>query len=504
MTNFNVFAFALFIGIVVLTLLVTFWAAKRTKTTSEFYTAGSTITGWQNGIAITGDFLSASAFLGLIGLISLYGYDGYLYAIGAFLGLVFLLFLVAEPLRNTGKITMADVLVNRLNEKPIRSMSALSNIVISTFYLIAQLVGAGGLIALLLGINYNYAIIGVGLLMILYVIFGGMLATTWVQIIKAFLLMGGTAALLIMVLSKFNFNIGEVFKSASNMYGDSIMGPGLLYNNPIDFISLMLALVLGTAALPHLLIRFYTVPNAKEARKSVVYSMCIIGAFFLVIPVLALGSAVLVGQEKIISVDKGGNMAGPLLAQAVGGDYMFAIIAAVAFATILAVVAGLVITASSAFAHDFYTNVVRSGKATEKEQMRVARISSFMIGILAIILGMAAKDLNISFMSALAFAVGASTNLPVILFTLFWKKFTTTGALAGMIVGLVSSLILTFIGPTGMEEHAIFPLKNPGIISIPLGFIAAIAGSLVSRDHKANSNYTETYVRANTGFDIKK
>ena len=504
MRETNGLALALFLAIILTTLVITYWAAKRTRTTSEFYTAGASISGRQNGIAIAGDYLSAGSFLGLIGLISLGGFDGFLNAIGAFVGLVFLLFLVAEPLRNTGKYTMADVLVSRLNEKPIRSLSALSTIVISIFYMIAQLVGAGGLINLLLGIDYNYAIIGVGLLMILYVMFGGMLATTWVQIIKAFLLMGGTAVLLILVLSKFDFSVSEVFNKASSMYGDSIMEPGLLYQNPIDFISLMLALVLGTAGLPHLLIRFYTVPDAREARKSVVWSMWIVGAFFLTTPILALGAITLVGKDVILNVDKGGNMAGPLLAKVVGGDLMFAFIAAVAFATILAVVSGLVITASSAFAHDFYTNVIRSGKSSEQEQMKVARITSLVIGILAIILGITARDLNIAFMNALAFAIAASANLPVILLTLFWKRFTTTGAISGMIVGLVSALLFTFIGPTGMGENAIFPLKNPGIVSIPLGFLSAIVGAYVTRDQKSKKKFTEIYVRANTGYKGEK
>lgn len=501
MIGFNGLAFGLFTVIVAMTLFITYWAAKRTRTTSEFYTAGATISGSRNGIAIAGDFLSAASFLGLLGLISLGGYDGFLYAIGAFIGLALLLFLVAEPLRNTGKYTMADVLVSRLNEKPVRTLSAIATMVVSTFYMTAQLVGAGGLFNLLLGIDYNYAIFIVGILMILYVMFGGMLATTWVQIIKAILLIFATIVLLILVLAKFDFNILTLFAKASSMYGNKIMGPGLIFKNPIDFISLMLAMVLGTSGLPHVLMRFYTVPNAKEARKSVVWSMWIIGAFFLATPILGLGAATLVGKGAIVSADKGGNMAGPLLAKVVGGDVLFAFISAVAFATILAVMAGLVIAASSAFAHDIYTNVIRSGKASEQEQIKVARITSLVIGILAIILGIAARDLNITYMSGLAFAVAASANLPVILLTIFWKRFTTTGAILGMSVGLISALFFTFIGPTGLGENAIFPLKNPGIVSIPLGFLAAIVGALVTSDQKADTRFTEVYVRANTGLE---
>lgn len=504
MADFNGLAFALFLVIVAITLVITYWAAKRTHTASEFYAAGSSINGWQNGIAISGDYLSAGSFLGLVGLIALGGYDGFLYAVGAFIGLMMLLLLVAEPLRNTGKYTMADVLASRLREKPVRSVAALSTLVISTLYMISQMVGAGGLINLLLGIDYNYAVICVGLLMILYVVFGGMLATTWVQIIKAFLLIVGAIVLFILVLSQFSFDIGHMFEKVSSMYGEDILQPGVLFKNPIDFISLMLALVLGTAGLPHVLIRFYTVPNAKEARKSVVWAMWIIGAFFAITPVLGYGAATLIGKETLVAADKGGNMAGPLLAKALGGDFMFAFIAAVAFATILAVVAGLAIAASSAFAHDFYTNVIRGGKATEQQQMKVARITSVVVGILAILLGIAAKGLNIAFLNALTFAVAASANLPVILLTVFWKRFTTTGAVVGMLAGLISALLFTFIGPTGMGKEAIFPLQNPGIVSIPLGFLAAIIGSLVSKDQKSAEKFSEIYVRANTGYGVER
>lgn len=501
---FNGMAFALFLVIVAITLLITYWAAKRTKTTSEFYAAGSSITGWQNGVAIAGDYMSAASFLGIAGMIALSGYDGFMYSVGWLVAYLTVLLLVAEPLRNTGKYTMADVLAARLNEKPVRSVAALSTITISTFYMIAQMVGAGGLIKLLLGIPYNYAVIIVGILMILYVVFGGMLATTWVQITKAFLLMGGTIVLSVMVLAKFNFNVGNLFDTAASMYGQKFLEPGLKFTNPLDQISLGLALVLGTAGMPHILIRFYTVPNAKEARKSVVWAMWIIGLFYVMTTFLGFGAATLVGKEKILAADKAGNMAAPLLAQALGGDFMLAFIAAVAFATILAVVAGLTIAASSAFAHDFYTNVIRGGKATEQEQIKVARITSFAVGILAIVIGIAASNMNVAYMVALAFAVASSANLPVILLTVFWKRFTTAGAVAGMLVGLASALILTFIGQGVMGKEAIFPLQNPGIVSIPLGFLAAIVVSLVTQDQKAEEKFSEIYVRANTGYGLDK
>ncbi|WP_018131715.1 solute symporter family protein [Effusibacillus pohliae] len=502
--GFNGLAFGLFLVIVAITLVITYWAAKRTHTTSEFYAAGSSIKGWQNGVAIAGDYMSAASFLGIAGMIALSGYDGFMYSVGWLVAYLTVLLLVAEPLRNTGKYTMADVLASRLNEKPVRSVAALSTIVISTFYMIAQMVGAGGLIKLLLGIPYNYAVMIVGILMILYVVFGGMLATTWVQIIKALLLMGGTIVLSLLVLAKFNFNVGAMFDKAAAMYGQKFLEPGLKFTNPLDQISLGLALVLGTAGLPHILIRFYTVPNAKEARKSVVWAMWIIGAFYVMTTFLGFGAATLVTKDKIIAADKAGNMAAPLLAQALGGDFMLAFIAAVAFATILAVVAGLTIAASSAFAHDFYTNVIRGGEANEQEQIRVARITAFAVGILSIVIGIAANGMNVAYMVALAFAVAASANLPVIVLTVFWKRFTTAGAITGMLVGLVSALLLTFIGQGVMGKNAIFPLQNPGIVSIPLGFLAAIVGSLVTKDAKAREKFSEIYVRANTGYGVEK
>ncbi|WP_124726588.1 solute symporter family protein [Staphylospora marina] len=494
-------AFVLFALIVLLTLAITWWASKRTQTTTDFYAAGRSITGWQNGIAIAGDYMSAASFLGIAGLIALNGYDGFLYSVGWLVAYLVVLIIVAEPLRNTGKYTLADMLALRLNEKPVRSAAALSTMAISTFYMIAQLVGAGGIIKLLLGLDYEWSIVIIGVLMILYVVFGGMLATTWVQIVKAVLLMTGTILLSLMVLSQFGFSIVEMFNQVSVKLGQDFLEPGKLYDNPLDNISLGLALLAGTAGLPHILIRFYTVPNAKEARTSVVWAMFIIGSFYIMTTFLGFGAALLVGPEAVAAEDKAGNMAAPLLAQALGGDFFLAFIAAVAFATILAVVAGLVISAAGAFAHDFYSNVLRGGKASEEEQVKVARWASVGVGIVSIVLALLSKDQNVAFLVALAFAVAASANLPVILFTLFWKRFNTAGAVTGILTGLISSVVLVLISPNLMEpEQAIFPLKNPAILSVPLGFLGAVLGTLFSREQASAKRHTELFVRSNTGL----
>lgn len=493
-------AFALFCLIVAITLLVTYQAAKRTRTTTDFYAAGRSITGWQNGLAIAGDYMSAASFLGIAGLIALYGYDGFFYSVGWLVAYLVVLLIVAEPLRNSGRYTMADMLAYRMKAKPVRSAAALSTLAISTFYMIAQLVGAGGIIKLLLNIDYEISIIIIGVLMILYVVFGGMLATTWVQIVKAVLLMSGTVLLSLMVLSNYNFNLVEMFNSVSAQYGQRFLEPGLQYPNPLDNISLGIALLAGTAGLPHILIRFYTVPTAKEARTSVVWAMFIIGAFYIMTTFLGFGAALLVGEEKILAADKAGNMAAPLLAEALGGSFFLAFISAVAFATILAVVAGLVISAAGAFAHDFYSNVLRGGNATEAEQMRVAKLASVAVGVISIILALIAKNMNVAFLVALAFAVASSANLPVILFTLFWKRFNTSGAVWGILSGLISSVVLVLISPNFMGDAAIFPLKNPAILSVPIGFLGAILGTVLSRDAEAERKFPELYVRSNTGI----
>ncbi|NMD69895.1 cation acetate symporter [Bacillus sp. DNRA2] len=507
----NTLAFILFLGIVGLTLVITYFASKKTKTTSDFYTADGSLTGWQNGMAIAGDYMSAASFLGIAGMIALNGFDGFFYSIGFLVAYLVVLYIVAEPLRNLGKYTLADMIAARFDDKKVRGVAALNTMTISIFYMIAQLVGAGGLIKLLLGIDYIYSVLIVGTLMTVYVVFGGMTATSWVQIVKAILLMIGTFIISLIVFSKFDFSVMKMFaemKAATPLEG-SFLNPGNKFKNPLDTISLNLALVLGTAGLPHILIRFFTVKDAVTARKSVVYATWIIGIFYVMTIFLGFGAAAFVGFDTIIAADAGGNMAAPLLAKALGGDFLFAFVSAVAFATILAVVAGLVLTAASAFAHDFYSHIIRRGKATEKEQIVAARWASVGVAILSIILALFAQKMNVAFLVALAFAVAASANLPIILLTIFWKRFNTTGAITGMLVGLFTALALVGVSPNVWSPEvgkAIFvgdpliSLTNPGIISIPVGFIAAIVGTLVSSKKSDAKKFDEIVVKANTGI----
>ncbi|MGE5702491.1 MAG: cation acetate symporter, partial [Clostridia bacterium] len=475
----NITAFLLFLGIVLLTLVITYFASKKSKTASEFYTAGGGLTGWQNGLAIAGDYMSAASFLGIAGTIALVGYDGFFYSIGFLVAYLVVLYLVAEPLRNLGKYTMADMIAARFDNKKVRGVAALNTISISIFYMIAQLVGAGALIKLLLGLDYTTSVLIVGVLMTVYVVFGGMTATSWVQIVKAVLLMAGTFIISLIVFAKFDFSVVAMFdhlKTATPL-GDAFLNPGNKYKNGIDTISLNLALVLGTAGLPHILIRFFTVKDAPTARKSVVYATWLIGIFYVMTLFLGFGAAAFVGFDTITAADKAGNMAAPLLAKALGGDFLFAFVSAIAFATILAVVAGLVLTAASAFSHDFYSHIIRKGNATEKEQVAVAKWASVGVSVISIILALFAQKMNVAFLVSLAFAVAASANLPVIIYTIFWKRFNTAGAVTGMIVGLFSALLLVVLGPNVWSAKGtaillgdpIFPLANPGIISIPLG-----------------------------------
>jgi cation/acetate symporter len=502
-------AFTLFCAIVLLTLVITYFAAKKTNNTSEFYTAGAGLKGWQNGTAIAGDYMSAASFLGIAGSIALSGFDGFFYSIGFLVAYLVVLYLVAEPLRNLGKYTVADMIAARFEDKKVRGVAALNTIAISIFYMIAQLVGAGALIKLLLGLNYTASVLIVGVLMTIYVVFGGMRATSWVQITKAILLMGGTFIISLIVFAKFGFSITAMFdhmKTATPLQ-EAFLNPGNKYKVPLETISLNLALVLGTAGLPHILTRFFTVKDARTARSSVVYATWIIGIFYVMTIFLGFGAAAFVGAKDITAVDKGGNMAAPLLAKALGGDFLFAFISAVAFATILAVVTGLVLSAASAFAHDFYGHIIRRGQATEKEQLKAARWASIGVSVLSIVLSLFAQKLNVAFLVSLAFAVAASANLPVILFTVFWRRFNTTGAIVGMLVGLFSTIILVAISPNVWDPQAgkailvgnpIFKMANPGIISIPLGFIAAYVGTLLS-SKKDEAKYMEIMVKANTG-----
>lgn len=507
----NTLAFSLFLGIVGLTLVITYFASKRTKTTSDFYTADSSLTGFQNGLAIAGDYMSAASFLGIAGMIALAGFDGFFYSIGFLVAYLVVLYLIAEPLRNLGKYTMADMIAARFDDKKVRGVAALNTITISIFYMIAQLVGAGALIKLLLGIDYIYSVLIVGALMTVYVVFGGMTATSWVQIVKAVLLMFGTLIISVIVFAKFDFSVLKMFnemKTATPL-GEGFLNPGNKFKNPLDTISLNLALILGTAGLPHILIRFFTVKDAVTARKSVVYATWIIGAFYVMTIFLGFGAAAFVGYDNIVAANAAGNMAAPLLAKALGGDFLFAFVSAVAFATILAVVAGLVLSAASAFAHDFYGHIMRRGQATEKEQMVAAKLASVGVAVLSIILALFAQKLNVAFLVALAFAVAASANLPVLIFTIFWKRFNTAGAVTGMLVGLLSSLFLVAISPNVWSPEAgvailvgepLISLTNPGIISIPLGFIGAYVGTVLSTKKADAKKFDEILVKANTGL----
>ena len=516
--NLSLLMFAL---IVALTLYITYWASRRTASAKDFYAAGRGISGVQNGIAVAGDYMSAASFLGIAGMIAFYGYDGFMYSVGWLVAYLTVLLLVAEPLRNTGKYTMGDVLAYRLKRAPVRSAAAVSTLVISLFYMLAQMVGAGSLVNLLIPqLSSELSIIIIGVLMILYVVFGGMLATTWVQIIKAVLLMFGTFILSILVLAQFGFNPITFFDKIATVVdpatSKNFTQPGIFYKPPygaLDLISLGMALIFGTAGMPHILMRFYTVPTAKAARTSVIWAMILIGAFYIMTTFLGFGAATLVGKANIGIPTADGkillnnNLSAPLLAQFLGGgkgaflgEFFLAFISAVAFATILAVVAGLTIAASSAFAHDFWLNVVKKGKESEREQVTVARITALCIGAAAIALGIAFKTANVAFLVALAFAVASSANLPVIVLSLFWKRFTTSGAVIGIIVGLASSLILIAISPVIMGNNALFPLQNPGIVSIPLGFIGAWLGSLLTQEPSSEELYKEVLVRSNTGI----
>ncbi len=588
--------FAVFAAIIALTMFVTYIAARRVKTPADFYTAGGGVSGLQNGWAIAGDYLSAASFLGIAGLISLWGYDGFMYSVGWLVAYISVLLVIAEPCRNIGKYTLSDILAYRNDPKKARIFGALSVITVSTFYLVAQMVGGGMLVKTLIGIDYEISVIAVGVLMLSYVIFGGMVATTWVQIIKAILLVLASVVMVVLVWSQYGFFgsfldsvVGDprVQQRVAAILGDASAGmsaeelgqrflePGLFFKSPLDQISLGIALVFGTAGLPHILMRFFTVPTARAARTSVVWAMVIIGGFYVLTLFLGLGAALKVGAPAIIDIDSGGNMAAPLLAQALGGgaesilgNFMLAFVAAVAFATIVAVVAGLVLAAASAIAHDLYVGVIRSGQASTEEQVRAARIATVVFGSVAILLGIAAKGQNVAHLVALAFAVAASANFPCVFMTLFWRRCNTGGIVAGMLVGTVVAIALVLVSPNmtypkavkaeaqrvldeapgrlekiekglaspdprrneeakkeraalgrtvararedleryrnlrtsvvGLEEPLI-DLRNPGLISLPLGFLALILGSLLYRDPRALAMWDEVYVRQNTGL----
>ena len=584
--------FAVFGGIIALTMYITWRAAKRVHSTSEFYAAGRSVSGFQNGWAIAGDYLSAASFLGIAGLISLYGYDGFMYSVGFLMAYITVLLVIAEPCRNIGKYTLGDILAFRNDPKKTKTIAAISTITVSIFYLTAQMVGGGVLIKTLIGIDYHISVIGVGVLMLSYVVFGGMKATTWVQIIKAGLLMSGAALLSVLVLAKAGFNPIHFFDTIVNSpdiqdhvtkllikdgktgadiltgadAGQRFLEPGLFLKDPLDQISLGMALVLGTAGMPHILMRFFTVPTAQAARKSVIIAMFIIGTFYVLTTLLGFGAAINVTPQGIISVDPGGNMATLMLAQQLGadiapiiGDLFLAFLCSVAFATILAVVSGLVLAASAAIAHDIYVNVIKDGHADQHEQVMAARITSMVVGAVGITIGLLAENANVAHLVALAFAVAASGNLPVVVLSLFWRKFNTAGVISGLLVGTIASIGLVMVSPnmtypkkvaagarnviSVMEnkqselapgaaltekdqksldkaradyeknkdgtsimglDKPLFGLKNPGIISIPLGFIAAILGCLMFPNKRSEDMFDEVYVRQNTGLGMAK
>jgi cation/acetate symporter len=518
-TLLNMGIFGLFVAV---TMVIVFRASRNNKTAADYYAAGRSFTGSQNGTAIAGDYLSAASFLGITGAIAINGYDGFMYSIGFLVAWLVALLLVAELLRNTGKFTMADVLSFRLKQRPVRIAAAISTLAVCFFYLLAQMAGAGSLISLLLGISdwggQALVIIVVGALMIMYVLIGGMKGTTWVQIIKAILLIAGAAVMTLWVLAIYGFNLSSLLGAAVETANNpAVLNPGLQYGktetSKLDFMSLGLALVLGTAALPHVLMRFYTVPTAKEARKSVVWSIWLIGLFYLFTLVLGYGAAALVGADTIKSAPGGVNSAAPLLAFFLGGPLLLGFISAVAFATILAVVAGLTITAAASFAHDIYASVIAKGKADADTEVKVARRTVVVIGVLAILGGILANGQNVAFLVALAFAVAASANLPTIIYSLFWRKFTTQGAIWSMYGGLGAAIVLIIFSPvvsggaTSMIKDvnfAFFPLSNPGIVSIPLAFFLGWLGTVLDKKREDTAKQAEMEVRSLTGVGAEK
>ena len=525
---------AIFLVFVAFTLGITYWASKRSRGAGAYFAAGRRITAWQNGFAVAGDFMSAASFLGVVGLIALQGFDAFLYSVGGFIAFIAILLLVAEPLRNSGKYTVGDVLAYRLRPRPVRALAALTTLTIVLFYMVAQMVGAGALVTLLFsgsGISYNAAVTGVGILMILYVVFGGMLATTWVQIIKAMLLSACTLGLTLLLLGRFHFHVGEFFSAVSRIVyhrnGELIVSdflrPGLRYKppyGPLDLVSLAFIFAFGTAGLPHILVKFYTVPDGKTARQSVVWAMVLIGSFYVMTSALGLGAAAVVGPDYILT-HGGTNMGGPLLAQALGGDVLLAMVSAVAFATILAVVAGLTISASTSFAHDFWMNVVHHGvERHPDESVLVARITALAVGavsiVAAIVLG---PGSNAGILATFGMATAASANFPVLILSIYWRRFNTAGAVTGLSVGLLATLFVLVAGPNFMGidppntangmRHLIqanpwFPLENVGIVSVPLGFLAAWTGTLLGKDPGAEARFNELMVRANTGLEAEK
>ena len=514
----NVHAIVMFFIFVMATLGITYWAAKRTKTASDYYSAGGGITGTQNGLAIAGDYMSAATLLGLTSLTYFQGFDGYIYCICFYVGWPFIMFIMAERLRNLGKFTFADITSYRLDQRQVRTVAAIGSLTVVVFYLIAQMVGAGQLIKLLFGLDYWLAVVIVGVLMVVYVTFGGMIATTLVQIIKACLLLGGGTLVMLLAFSQFGFNFETLATKAveNSKKGMALMGPGSLLADPVTAVSLSLGLMFGTAGLPHILMRFFTVPNAKEARKSVFIATLCVGFFFTVVAIMGLAAITIVGTNP--EYFEGGDLAGKLrgggnmpamhLAHAVGGNMMLGFLSAVAFATILAVVSGLALAGASAISHDIYANVIRRGQATEAEEVRISKRSSLFLGVLAVLLGIAFEKQNVAFMVGLAFGVAASCNFPVLILSMYWKGLTTRGAIWGSIAGLVSAVAIVVLSKAVWvvvlgNKDPIFPYEQPAIFSMPIAFFFAWLGSVTDsspRAAKEKEAFEDQYVRAQTGF----
>jgi len=516
----NVSAIVMFLLFVGATLGITYWAAKRTKSAKDFYTAGGGITGFQNGMAIAGDYMSAASFLGISGLVYLKGYDGLIYSIGFLVGWPIILFMIAEPLRNLGKYTFADVASYRLRQTPIRTLAASGSIATVILYLIAQMVGSGKLIQLLFGLQYEVAVILVGVLMILYVTFGGMLATTWVQIIKAFLLLSGATFMAVAVMAHYDFSFSSLFSHATELKGEAIMSPGGLVSDPISAISLAVALMFGTAGLPHILMRFFTVADAKEARKSVFFATGFIGYFYILTFIIGFGAIVMVFQNPAYldaakaAIDGGSpilggnNMAAIHLSHAVGGDFFLGFISAVAFATILAVVSGLTLAGASAISHDLYASVIKKGAVDSLKEMQVSKMATVVLGIVAIIMGIAFEKQNIAFVVGLAFAIAASANFPILFLSMYWKKLTTRGAVIGGSLGLATAVLLVILGPIVWVQilgnaEAIFPYKYPALFSVTVSFVAIWFFSITDNSQNAKDEqeaFEAQYVRSQTGI----
>ncbi|WP_047979739.1 solute symporter family protein [Ornithinibacillus contaminans] len=505
----NLTYFLFFLCIIVCTLIITYWAAKRTNTTNRFYIAAGSLTGFQNGMAIAGDFISAASFLGVVGMIAISGYDGFLYSIGFLVSYLVVLFVIAEPVHRLGKYSLGDVICSRFPSDKMRWMMAFGAFIISILYMIPQLVASGFLLRLLLDIDYSISVLVIGGLMTVYVVFGGMVATSWVQIVKTVVLMSGTFLLSLIVFSNFNWDLTALIDRVKEgtPLGDSFFIPGHLFENPLEFFSLQLALVLGTAGLPHILMRLFTVRNTFEVRRSLLSSTWIIGLFYMMTLVLGLGTVALLGYPNLIANDPTGNLAAPLLAREVGGDFLLAFVSAIAFTTIVAVVAGLVISATAAFSHDIFHHILKKGQSTEKEQLRAARWTAVGIGLISTLFALRLETINVTFLVSMTFIVAAASNFPVLVLTLYWKRFTQVGAMTAMVSGLVASLVLMVLGPHIMNVDGgwiarapIIGLYNPGIIAIPIGFLGGIFGSIVShKQAQSKAEYQRFYMQSQTG-----